>query len=196
MDKGNKKTYTHLLIVTKTNRGKITQKAKVVAYKGWKNGAKRLQEGAVFVWVWLFISFDFCNHVNVLHIQKIKPNGKGEKLKLKANEPNCMSAEHHNHTEGKIKHQETHKHFLKKSIFKFIWLPTCILGQDCRGKGTARRSQALRFVFDSGKWEAILKLSLMYDRTGEMRKGLVREAQIWDGGDKKGACGDGGGMKV
>ena len=32
----------------------------------------------------------------------------------------------------------------------------------------------------------------MYDRTGEMRKGFVGEAQIWDGGDKKEACGDGG----
>lgn len=42
MNKGNKKIYTHLQIVTKRNRGRITQKAKkVVAYKGWKNGYRR-----------------------------------------------------------------------------------------------------------------------------------------------------------
>lgn len=59
------------------------------------------------------IRFDFCDHVNVLHIQKEKSvrMGKVKGLKLKANEPNYISTVYYNHIERERKHQVTHKHY-------------------------------------------------------------------------------------
>lgn len=71
----------HLIIITKTNKGRITQKTKkLVTYKGWRNGAEGVRRELYFSEYAFLISFDFCDHVNVLHIQKIKSirTGRGK----------------------------------------------------------------------------------------------------------------------
>lgn len=80
---------------------------------------KGLQEDLYFSELAFFITFDFCDHTNVLHIQKEKSvrMGKGRSLKLKENESNCISSVYHSHIERERKYQVTHKHYFWK-IFK------------------------------------------------------------------------------
>lgn len=74
---------TCLLIITKRNTGRITQKTKSWSPEGpGEMGQKGYRRVLYFSKYDFSISFDFCDHVNVLCIHKIKSISMGRRKKV------------------------------------------------------------------------------------------------------------------
>lgn len=78
---------------------------------------------------------------------------------MKANEPNRMSTEFHNHIGEEIKHQGTHNHYFEKLFLSSSDHLPAILGKVAGAGMTSKRFQVFRFVFGCGKCEAIFRPS-------------------------------------
>lgn len=135
----------HLLIITKTNKGRITQKTKkLVTYKGWTKGAEGIRRELYFSEYAFLIGFDFRDHVNVLHIQKIKSIRMGRGKTKNWKQMNLIVCQLSSITTLRRKYN-AQKFII--AIFKFVWPPTRNLGQGCRGTEDCQEISSLQIRF-------------------------------------------------